>query len=109
MKPISFVLFLLIVIPSISSATDIRGRVDISHSYSSYPFPANNIEVRLFALYPNTSVQVATYFTGHDGMYFFYGLQPGRYLIFIPPNFNFDIIVNNVPRQDIRPLLISLN
>lgn len=106
MKLIKLLFFLLIFSPPLSLATDLRGRVDISHSYASTPFPAQGINVQLYSINQAGAQVVGNSVTGFDGMYYFYGVAPGNYLIFIQPNWNFNLVVINTRLQDISPILL---
>ena len=104
MKTLLYLIIFLLFFPSPSLPTDLRGRVDATHSYSYRPFPAKRIQVQLIYQAPGGYRYATT--TLADGMYFFRNIPPGMYTLTVHnrqfPNFQ----VWNVPFQDIPPILI---
>jgi hypothetical protein len=62
-----------------SGAADLRGRVDEMRSYSTNPFPASAVQVRL--LDAGTGRELQTAFSGSDGFYYLRAVGPGHYLL----------------------------
>lgn len=85
--------------PFISGAVDIRGRVD-TQGYRGY-FPLPNAEIAIF--YQGSFIY-GTLTDGY-GFYYFRGLQPGPHDIVINGRLRLPLFINNVPAQDIPPIL----
>lgn len=60
-----------VIIPLISDAANLRGRVEGRNQYSGAPYPIGGAAVALFNQGPGGWRLVAKYITGLDGMYFF--------------------------------------
>jgi hypothetical protein len=92
-----------------AGAADLRGRVDAVHRYSSTPFPAHGVEVRLVS--PRFGGAVGRARTGPDGIYYLYGISPGSYDLEVrrSPKEHpsvYALEVRDVPQQDVRPILL---
>lgn len=105
MKTICWMIVLLLLAPSSAMATDLRGRVDALHRYSTAPFPARGVEVSLCIQTPGGLQVVAQYFTGGDGMYYLQNIPPGVYVLVVDRVLRFGISVFNTRLQDIPPIL----
>lgn len=106
MKSIKYLIIILIFFPSLSLATNLRGRIDIVHSYSNAPFPARGAQVQLFAQTPRGPMLVRSYFTGGDGMYYLQNIPPGNYMLVVNNYLKFPLVVFNTRFQDIPPVLL---
>lgn len=106
MKTIKYFILIVILFPSLSYATNLRGRVDAIHPYSNGPFPARDVIVQLFIQTPNGPSLVNQYFTGSDGMYYLQNIMPGQYILLINNTLNFPLIVFDTRFQDIPPILL---
>lgn len=51
--------------------------------------------------------RIHTYYTGSDGMHYMSNVRPGNYLLLVNGTLRFPLPVNNVPLQDIPPILFS--
>lgn len=106
MKLIQYFILILIFFPSLSFATDLRGRIDVVHQYSSAPFPAREVQVDLFAQTPNGPILVISYLTGSDGMYYLQNVPPGNYMLVVNFSLQFPLVVLDMRLQDIAPVLL---
>lgn len=106
MKSIKYLILILIFFPSLSLATDLRGRIDVVHSYSNAPFPARGVQVQLFVQTPRGPMLVRSYFTGGDGMYYLQNIHPGNYILVVNIFLKFPLVVFNARSQDIPPILL---
>ena len=106
MKKYLIVIIISLLFPSILFATDIRGRVDVTHQYSYAPFPANGVTVQLFTQSNAGSQLLYTYVTGQDGMYYIPNIHPGNYTLIINYNLKFSVQVLNMGLQDFQPILL---
>lgn len=97
----------IMLIPSISAAVDLRGRIDGRNQYTGAPYPIGGANVSLFIQTPGGWQPVATYMTGFDGMYFFRNIFPGYYVLQINGRQNYPITVFNQPFQDLPPVVIQ--
>ena len=88
------------------NATELRGRVDGTHPYAPYPFPLNGARVDLYMPSTQGPRWIANAYTGGDGMYYFFGIQPGFYTLQVNGALNFPLNVVPVPQQDIQPILL---
>lgn len=107
MKSIKYLILILIFFPSLSLATDLRGRIDVIHSYSTAPFPARGANVQLLVKTQVGSRVVSSYSTGGDGMYYFQNISPGIYKLVINNVLILPLRVFNIPLQDIPPVLLK--
>jgi hypothetical protein len=106
MKAVKYFIFLLLFLPSLALATNLRGRVDATHSYSSAPFPARGAHVQLVPQPPATQGPAVSFFTGGDGMYYFSNIPPGQYMLVINNNLRFPLTVVQTNVQNIPPVLL---
>ena len=104
MKKYLIVIIVSLLFPAILFATDLRGRVDVTHQYSYAPFPARGVTVQLFT---QSNVGVYTYITGQDGMYYIPGISPGNYILVVNNYLRFPIQVLNMALQDFPPILLQ--
>ncbi len=99
-----FVVAFLIVAVSADAQT-VRGRLD--REGSSGPYPAAYVKVTLYA--PDIGRSSPVY-TGSDGMYYFYNVPPGDYILEIWRNraktITYSIQILNEPYTDIPSILI---
>ena len=111
MKSIKYLILIIICFPSLSFATDLRGRVDVVHSYSNAPFPARRANVQLIVKKRVgsrvVSKVVSSYSTGGDGMYYFQKISPGIYTLVINKVLILPLKVVNTRLQDIPPILLK--
>ena len=106
MKKYLTILFFMLIVPPVSFATDIRGRVDTTHKYSSAPFPARGASVKLYKYYEYKKL-VGSYTTGSDGMYYLPNIPPGHYKLVIK-HMRFHVTVHNEsPLEDLPPILLT--
>lgn len=96
-----------VIIPLISDAANLRGRVEGRNQYSGAPYPIGGAAVALFNQGPGGWRLVAKYITGLDGMYFFQNILPGYYVLQINDRQNYPITVFNQPYQDVSPIVIQ--
>jgi len=106
-KPLCiFVLFLILLISTQVSATDIRGRIDGQHAYSSSRFPVRSARISFYYWTGKKWVSAGKAFTGPDGMYYMKNLRPGNYTLQVNDKQNFSITIRNSRFQDIPSILI---
>jgi hypothetical protein len=98
---------LLLLLPVVADATNLRGRIDGMHAYSYAPFPLPNAQVQLVAPTARGPQLIYTYYTGSDGMYYIPNIRPGNYVLVVNGALQFPLAVFNVPLQDIAPILFS--
>ena len=101
------IVIFIMIIPSISAAADLRGRIDGLNRYTGAPYPIGGATVALFIQAPGGWQPVARYITGLDGMYFFQNIFPGYYVLQINGRQNYPITVFNQPYQDLPPVVIQ--
>lgn len=93
---------------SVKAAT-ISGRILTTHEYAPNPFPAE-AQVILYAV---SSGNVQGYkeidrtYTGRDGLFYFYNVPPGRYIIQVEGR-NYPVEITD-PNQEVGPVRIELN
>lgn len=87
-------------------AQTVRGRVE--RIARGVAYPVEGAEVKLYA--PGKGYSSASY-TGPDGFYYFYGVAPGQYTIFVRTPWGaqrtIDIHVQSRPITDIRPVALG--
>lgn len=94
-------LAILLVSAATVRATDLRGRVDGLNPSTQTTGPLNGIGVALFASLPDGSFAlVHKVVTNSDGLYYFTGVRPGRYVVQIA-GVNYPLEVGPGPTQDI--------
>lgn len=98
---------LIIIIPSVSDATNLRGRIDGRNQYSGVPYPVGHASVNLYFQVPGGWRMIAGTRTGFNGMYFFKNIAPGYYVLQVNGRQNYPISVYNQPYQDIPPILLQ--
>ncbi|MFH0994690.1 MAG: hypothetical protein V1844_04230 [Pseudomonadota bacterium] len=101
------IVIFFVIIPCISDAGNLRGRVDGRNQYSDAPYPIGGAAVVLFIKGPGDWQPVAKCITGLDGMYFFQNILPGPYALQINGRQNYPITVLNQPDQDLPPIVIQ--
>ena len=69
----------LLLHPSLVDATDLRGRVEGKHAYSSNVFAASNVSVALYIQTGSGWKHMAATNTGPNGTYFIPNVRPGNY------------------------------
>lgn len=95
-------LFLLVLaIPSLADAANLRGRIDAANRFSRVPYPLGRAVVDLCFGRNKTR-----YITGPDGMYYFGNIFPGRYVLEINGRLRYPITVGNQPYQDLPPIVL---
>lgn len=102
---ISFILFF--IVPVISDATNIRGRIEGANQYSRAPYPLGGVAVDLYMQSPRGWQPAGRYITGSDGMYYFQNIFSGNYSIQINGRQNYPLTVFNQPYQDLPPIFIN--
>jgi hypothetical protein len=90
-----------------SIATDLRGRVDGMHSYAQRPFPLSGARVDLYLSTQRGQVLIRSAYTGGDGIYYMWGINPGLYTLQVNGRSLYPLRVNAQPRQDIKPILFQ--
>lgn len=85
-------------------ATNLRGLVTFTNRMNGYTIPWAGVRVDLW-VWQGRWVQMAYYFTGADGMYYFQGIYPG-YRVHIQVNGGpyYPVDVLNIPLQDVAPI-----
>lgn len=107
-KQIACSLFaLLLALPMVADATDLRGRLDGQHRYARTPYPIADGIAELYVHEPRGWLLLGRYITGSDGMYYFPNVMPGDYVIRINGRQNYPIRVLDQPYQDLPPILIG--
>jgi hypothetical protein len=100
----------LMLSSDVAVAVDLRGRVESTHAYSDAPYPASRIEVTIFSM--SDGSLVSRIWTGPDGFYYLYGIQPGMYRLGVrrcPDQKRqiHQILVSDTPRQNIEAILVD--
>jgi hypothetical protein len=91
----------------LAEATDLRGRVDGIHGYTQQPFPLGGAHITLLVQNPaGGSTQVASTFSGTDGLYYFKNIKPGNNFILQVNETNYSLVVRDIPSQEIEPVLL---
>lgn len=93
----------LLLASFLSSATDIRGRIDTQNLYNGYYQPLPKAEVAL--VNPATNQFIAVTYTGMDGFYYFYNIFPGHYYLVVNRTLSVPVTIPNSPGFDINPVL----
>lgn len=96
---------LMLAAAAAAGATDLRGRVDGRNNFSSTPFPLGGTALQLYRQDAGQLRLAASAFTGPNGMYYFRGVAPGRYVLQVQGR-KFPVQVGNAPLQDVPPLVI---
>ncbi len=99
------ILFLILLLPALVFATDVRGRVDTKNAYNGYYQPLSRAEVALVNPATNKSTYVTQ--TGRDGFYYFYDISPGNYLLVVNRTLKIPVNIPNLPGFDINPVLFK--
>jgi len=103
-----FLLFVgLLTVTNLAYGGNVEGRVNYQGPSGAIS-PAPHIQVSLAD--PNQKLSSST-FTGFDGMYYFYNVPSGQYILEIKPSENkpaisYRITVRNQPRTSIKPILV---
>ncbi len=96
----------LLLVTTVVSATNLRGRVDGFPPYASAPFPVPGANVQLVVPDGLGGVRaISGYITGPDGMYYFQNIPPGNYQLVVNGIF-YPLFVGNMYLQDIPPVLL---
>ena len=95
---------LMMLSASPASATNLRGRVDYQMAGFAYPLPMPGALVELFP--PGAPTPAASTRTGADGMYYFLGVPPGTYSLWINQRIQYPVGVGPVVAQDVPPILV---
>lgn len=106
-KYIALLVFTVVVaMPLVSDAANLRGRLNGQNRYSVAPYPIAGAVVELFVRDQNNWRSLGRDLTGSDGMYFFPEVKPGMYVLQINGRQNYPIRVGASPYQDLPPILI---
>lgn len=97
---------LLFVCATAAYAVDVRGRVETQNPYARGPYPFAQAPVSLFQFVPPGQWRIVSQtLTDPNGMYYFRGLPPGRYVVQVHGQ-NFTIDVHSGNFQDVPPILV---
>lgn len=103
-----FWILALCLLTTVAGATNLRGRVEGKHAYAPAPFPASRITVELLVPDVGGQWQVAyRAVSGPDGMYYFAGVKPGKYILHVNGQLNFNLTVGPGPTQDVAPVVVN--
>lgn len=97
---------LMLAASAAAGATDLRGRVDGRNDFSRSPFPLAGTALQLYRQDAGQTRLAASAFTGPNGMYYFRGVAPGRYVLQVQGR-SFPVQVHNAPLQDVPPLVVA--
>ena len=104
---INIIFILFSIVPVISDATNIRGRIDGANQYYRAAYPLGGVAVDLYMQSPQGWRPAGRYITGSDGMYYFQNIFPGNYSIQINGRQNYPLTVFNQPYQDLPPIFLN--
>lgn len=97
---------LVLLAATAAAATDLRGRVEGTNSYSSTPFPLGGTALYLYQQQAGQWRVVSSAYTAPNGMYYFRGIAPGKYVLQVERR-NYAVQVGNTPLQDVPPVVIA--
>ena len=97
----------LLLMPLITEATNLRGRIDAVNKYTKSPYPIGRVSVVLYLKKNKKWKSVGRYTTGTNGMYFFQNIKPGRYTIQVNRRSNYPITVVNKKSQDLPKIVLK--
>lgn len=87
------------------SATNVRGYVQGYNPFSNVYFPRMGVKLSLWITDGASWFPVATTYSGADGMYYFFNLQPGLiYHLQINDGQTYPLQILNLQVQDIPPI-----
>lgn len=87
-----------------AGATDLRGKVTGTHSYTTRSFAARGVTVVLYQKQSGQWHRVRRTVTGPDGMYYLRDVAPGEYWLRIDRRHDYRLNVRRQRVQDIRPI-----
>jgi len=87
-----------------AGATDLRGKVEGTHSYTSRAFPARGVSVVLYQKRSGQWQRLHRTVTGPDGMYYLRNVAPGEYWLRVDRRHDYRINVRPQGVQDIQPI-----
>ena len=97
---------LLLAAASNAFATDLRGRVDGRNAYSPTPYPIGGTPLELYREDRGRLIRQGATFTAPDGMYYFRGVTPGRYVLQVQGG-SYPLQVRDQFVQDVPPVVLK--
>jgi len=96
-----FIVFLLISITAITTyATNLRGYVQKCNQYNECS-PSTYSLVQLYYWDGSQWAPGSYTYTGADGYYYFYKIDPGNYYVYVNSKYWYQISIKNMSWQDI--------